>query len=316
MDWRHVEELVVAGRSIYGAMLNLIAWVKTNAGQGSFYRSQHELIGVFRVGTLPHLNTVELGRHGRNRSNVWHYAGANTFRAGRMDDLQAHPTVKPIALIADAIKDCTLRNQIVLDTFCGSGSTLLAAERTGRRGYGLEIDPGYVDVAVRRWQTLTGTGRCSWGLRAYLRRGRRPACRPTARPAQDGAVIMGRKPITPNTGGQKAGPAEPGGPGPAGDDCRTIPASSADPHSPGDPGSLRLAMAVRPCTAGSSLGNPATPKAARSNRAICARLCSRFSTRKCRSVRAVACGACRRLRLSSAPPWHAPSRAIPRHWLR
>ena len=156
IDWRHFEELAVAGRSIYGAMLNLITWVKTNAGQGSFYRSQHELIGVFRVGTLPHLNTVELGRHGRNRSNVWHYAGANTFRAGRMADLQAHPTVKPIALIADAIKDCTHRNQIVLDTFCGSGSTLLAAERTGRRCYGLEIDPGYVDVAVRRWQTLTG----------------------------------------------------------------------------------------------------------------------------------------------------------------
>jgi DNA modification methylase len=156
MDWRHIEELIAAGRKIYGAMLNLIAWVKTNAGQGSFYRSQHELIGVFRVGTEPHLNTIELGRHGRNRSNVWHYAGANTFRPGRMDDLHAHPTVKPIALIADAIKDCTLRNQIVLDTFCGSGSTLLAAERTGRRGYGLEIDPGYVDVAVRRWQMLTG----------------------------------------------------------------------------------------------------------------------------------------------------------------
>jgi len=151
MDWRHVEELVTAGRSIYGAMLNLIAWVKTNAGQGSFYRSQHELIGVFRVGALPHLNTVELGRYGRNRSNVWHYAGANTFRAGRMEDLHAHPTV------ADAIRDCTLRNQIVLDTFCGSGATLLAAERIGRRGYGLEIDPGYVDVAVRRWQMFTGS---------------------------------------------------------------------------------------------------------------------------------------------------------------
>ena len=156
MDWRHVEELVVAGRSIYGAMLNLIAWVKTNAGQGSFYRSQHELICAFRVGALLHLNTVELGRHGRNRSNVWHYAGANTFRVGRMEDLHAHPTVKPIALIADAAKDCTRRNQIILDTFCGSGSTLLAAERTGRRGYGLEIDPGYVDIAVRRWQMLTG----------------------------------------------------------------------------------------------------------------------------------------------------------------
>jgi DNA modification methylase len=136
MDWRHVEQLVAAGRSIYGAMLNLIAWVKTNAGQGSFYRSQHELIGAFRVGTLPHLNTVELGRHGRNRSNVWHYAGANTFRAGRMEDLHAHPTVKPIALIADAIRDCTLRNQIVLDTFCGSGATLLAAERIGCDAFG------------------------------------------------------------------------------------------------------------------------------------------------------------------------------------
>ena len=109
-------------------MLNLIAWVKTNAGQGSFYRSQHELIGVFRVGATPHLNTIELGRHGRNRSNVWHYAGANTFRAGRMDDLRAHPTVKPVAMIADAMKDCTHRNDIVLDTFCGSGTTILAAE--------------------------------------------------------------------------------------------------------------------------------------------------------------------------------------------
>lgn len=156
MDWRHVEELMAAGRGTYGATLNLIVWVKTNAGQGSFYRSQHELIGVFRVGATPHLNTVELGRHGRNRSNVWEYAGANTFRAGRMDDLRAHPTVKPVAMIADAIKDCTRRNEIVLDTFCGSGTTLLAAERVGRRGYGLEIDPLYVDLAIRRWQSFTG----------------------------------------------------------------------------------------------------------------------------------------------------------------
>jgi DNA modification methylase len=156
MDWRHLEELVIASRSAYGAMLNLIAWVKTNAGQGSFYRSQHELIGVFRVGATPHLNTIELGRHGRSRSNVWHYAGANTFRPGRMDDLRAHPTVKPVAMIAEAMKDCTRRNEIVLDTFCGSGTTILAAERVGRRGYGLEIDPGYVDVAVRRWQAFSG----------------------------------------------------------------------------------------------------------------------------------------------------------------
>ena len=157
MDWRHIEELVTASRSLYGAMLNLIAWVKTNAGQGSFYRSQHELIGVFRVGAPPHLNTIELGRHGRSRSNVWHYTGANTFRAGRINDLRAHPTVKPVAMVADAMKDCTRRKEIVLDSFCGTGTTILAAERVGRRGYGLEIDPGYVDVAVRRWQAFSGS---------------------------------------------------------------------------------------------------------------------------------------------------------------
>jgi DNA modification methylase len=130
--------------------------VKSNAGQGSFYRSQHELIGVFRVGNAPHLNTIELGRHGRSRSNVWKYAGANTFRAGRADDLRAHPTVKPIAMVADAIKDCTRRHGIVLDTFSGSGTTVLAAERVGRYARVLEIDPQYVDVAVRRWQAFTG----------------------------------------------------------------------------------------------------------------------------------------------------------------
>jgi DNA methylase len=156
MDWRHIGELVAAGGAAYGAMLNLIAWVKSNAGQGSFYRSQHELIGVFRVGSSPHLNTIELGRHGRSRSNVWKYAGANTFRAGRMDDLRAHPTVKPIALVADAIKDCTKRNQLVLDLFSGSGTTLLAAERVGRQARAMEIDPRYVDVAIRRWQAFTG----------------------------------------------------------------------------------------------------------------------------------------------------------------
>lgn len=156
MDWRHVEELIAAGRIVYDAMLNLIVWTKTNAGQGSFYRSQHELIGVFRKGAEPHLNTIELGRHGRNRSNVWSYAGANTFRKGRLEDLRGHPTVKPVGMIADAIKDCTRRGQIVLDTFCGSGATLLAAERVGRQGRGVEIDPAYVDLAIRRWQTATG----------------------------------------------------------------------------------------------------------------------------------------------------------------
>jgi DNA modification methylase len=155
MDWRHIGELIEAGRTTYGEMLNLAVWVKTNAGQGSFYRSQHELIGVFRVGEGPHLNCIELGRHGRSRSNVWHYVGANSFRAGRLEDLKSHPTVKPVAMIADAIKDCTRRRDIVLDTFCGSGTTILAAERVGRRGYGLELEPRFVDVAIKRWQAFS-----------------------------------------------------------------------------------------------------------------------------------------------------------------
>jgi hypothetical protein len=154
-DWRHQRELIDAGRRTYGAQVNLVVWVKSNAGQGSFYRSQHELIGVFRVGEESHLNNIELGRHGRSRSNVWRYAGVNSFRAGRMDELRAHPTAKPVALVADAIKDCTERREIVLDTFCGSGTTLMAAERVGRRAYCLEIDPCYVDVTIRRWQAFS-----------------------------------------------------------------------------------------------------------------------------------------------------------------
>jgi DNA modification methylase len=154
MDWRHISELLEAGQGVYGEMLNLAVWVKSNAGQGSFYRSQHELVGVFRVGQAPHLNNVELGRHGRTRSNVWHYAGVNTFRAGRHDDLKAHPTVKPVALVADAMKDVTRRRDVVLDAFCGSGTTILAAERVGRRAYTLEFEPRFVDVSIRRWQAF------------------------------------------------------------------------------------------------------------------------------------------------------------------
>jgi DNA modification methylase len=153
-DWRHIEELITAGRKVYGAILNLCVWAKTNAGQGSFYRSQHELIGVFRVGTGRHQNNVELGRFGRNRSNLWTYAGANGFGTGRME-LRLHPTVKPIALVADAMRDCTAKGDAVLDPFLGSGTTLLAAEKVGRRGYGLEFEPRYVDVSIRRWQTYT-----------------------------------------------------------------------------------------------------------------------------------------------------------------
>ena len=155
MDWRHLDEISQAGKTVYSELKNLVVWNKTNAGQGSFYRSQHELIFVFKNREGPHTNNFELGQHGRNRSNVWTYAGANAFRTGRLDDLSIHPTVKPIALVADAMRDCSRRGDIVLDPFMGSGTTILAAERIGRRAYGLELDPLYVDAAVRRWQNLT-----------------------------------------------------------------------------------------------------------------------------------------------------------------
>lgn len=156
MDWRHIADLMAAAEVVYGDAINIAVWVKSNAGQGSFYRSQHEFIGVFRVGKAPHLNNIELGRHGRSRSNVWHYAGVNSFRTGRMEELRAHPSAKPVALVADAIKDCTRRGDIVLDTFAGAGTTIMAAERVGRHARALEIEPRYVDVAIRRWQAFTG----------------------------------------------------------------------------------------------------------------------------------------------------------------
>jgi DNA modification methylase len=155
IDWRHVVDLILISRKIYGAMLNLVVWNKSNAGQGSFYRSQHELIGVFRVGEHPHKNNVELGRFGRNRSNVWTYAGVNTFGSGRMEALAVHPTVKPTTLVADALLDCTARGNAVLDPCSGSGTIFLAAEKVGRVAYGLEIEPRYIDVAILRWQQLT-----------------------------------------------------------------------------------------------------------------------------------------------------------------
>jgi DNA modification methylase len=155
MDWRHIGDLIDVGGELYDAMLNLVVWNKSNAGQGSFYRSQHELIGVFRVGGHPHRNNVELGRFGRNRSNVWTYAGVNTFGRGRMEALAAHPTVKPVALVADALLDCTARGEVVLDQFAGSGTTILAAEKVGRIGFGIEYEPRYVDLAIQRWQRST-----------------------------------------------------------------------------------------------------------------------------------------------------------------
>jgi DNA modification methylase len=154
MDWRHMRELSEAGTVVYDELKNVCVWVKTTPGQGSFYRSQHELVFVFKRGQAPHLNTFELGQHGRSRSNVWSYAGVNMFRAGRMDELKMHPTVKPVALIVDAMRDCSRRGGIVLDAFAGSGTTIMAAEQVGRRARCLEIDPGYSDVAIRRWQTF------------------------------------------------------------------------------------------------------------------------------------------------------------------
>jgi DNA modification methylase len=156
MDGKHIRDLVEAGEAVYEAYLDLVTWVKTNAGQGGLYRKQSEFIGVFRVGGAAHRNNVQMGKFGRNRSNVWTYAGANTFRAGRMEDLAAHPTVKPLRLVADALKDVTAPGDIVLDTFVGSGTTILAAERVGRQARALEIDPKYADIAVRRWQSATG----------------------------------------------------------------------------------------------------------------------------------------------------------------
>jgi DNA modification methylase len=158
MDWRHLDELLTAGRAIYGELKNLCVWVKDNGGMGSLYRSRHELVFVFKHGRGGHRNNVQLGQFGRNRSNVWHYPGANSFaRHSEEGNLLAlHPTVKPVAMVADAILDCSARGEIVLDAFLGSGTTVIAAERTGRRCHGLELDPIHVDRTVRRWQKLTG----------------------------------------------------------------------------------------------------------------------------------------------------------------
>jgi DNA modification methylase len=155
MDWRHMREILDASDGIYSELKNLCIWAKTNAGMGSFYRSQHELVFVFKAGRGRHINNFGLGEKGRHRTNLWTYAGANTFRHGRMDDLTAHPTIKPSAMVADAILDCSKRGGVVLDAFAGSGATLIAAERTGRRGRVIEIDPAYVDVCVHRLETET-----------------------------------------------------------------------------------------------------------------------------------------------------------------
>jgi len=155
IDWRHMGEMLAAADELY-ELKNLCVWNKDNGGMGSLYRSKHELVFVFKAGRAPHRNNVELGKHGRNRTNVWDYPGQNTFHRDRAADLAAHPTVKPVALVADALRDVSARGEVVLDPFCGSGTTLLAAERTRRKGRGIELDPVYVDVALRRLERLTG----------------------------------------------------------------------------------------------------------------------------------------------------------------
>jgi DNA modification methylase len=156
MDWRHMPEMLAAGHKVYSELKNLCVWGKTNAGMGSFYRSQHELVFAWKKGTAAHINNFGLGEKGRHRSNLWTYAGANTFRAGRMEDLAAHPTVKPVAMVRDAILDCSDRGAIVMDPFAGSGTTLLAAAEAGRAGAGIELDPLYADLIIRRLQEATG----------------------------------------------------------------------------------------------------------------------------------------------------------------
>jgi DNA modification methylase len=155
MDWRHMAEMLAAGDTAKFELLNLCVWVKTNGGMGSLYRSRHELVFVFRNGGEAHRNNVQLGRFGRNRTNVWNYPGTSSFKNGRRSDLDLHPTIKPIAMVADAILDSTDLDDVVLDPFLGSGTTLLAAQRAGRRCYGVELDPLYVDTAIMRWERLT-----------------------------------------------------------------------------------------------------------------------------------------------------------------
>jgi DNA modification methylase len=156
MDWRHSGEIIAAIEANALTLLNMCVWNKTNGGMGSLYRSKHELFWVAKKGKTKHTNNVELGKHGRYRTNVWDYAGVNSFGKSRMKDLADHPTVKPVALVADAIRDVSHPGEIVVDGFMGSGTTILAAERTKRIACGIEIDPRYIDVAIARWQAMTG----------------------------------------------------------------------------------------------------------------------------------------------------------------
>lgn len=156
IDWRHVAALIGVGERTGLELLNVCVWNKSNAGLGSFYRSKHELIAVFKSGTAPYTNNIELGRHGRNRTNVWDYEGANSFNKNLREELANHPTPKPVAMIADAIRDASAPGDVILDPFLGGGTTMIACEETKRRCIGIELDPKFVDVSIRRWQRLSG----------------------------------------------------------------------------------------------------------------------------------------------------------------
>ena len=214
MDWRHIGDLIEVGRDLYDAMLNLVVWNKSNAGQGSLYRSQHELVGVFRVGERQHRNNVELGRFGRNRSNVWNYPGVNTFGRDRMKALASHPTVKPVALVADALLDCTERGDVVLDQFAGSGTIVLAAEKVGRIACAMEYEPRYVDVAIQRWQSLTkleatlaGDGRTFEEIAEARANPETPPRSPRSNSAARPKSARDRKKVVASTDARKARPA-------------------------------------------------------------------------------------------------------------
>lgn len=156
MDWRHMKEILWASRDVYSKLLNLCVWSKDNGGMGALYRSQHELVFLFKNGEGKNINNVELGKNGRYRTNVWNYRGVNSLRNGRTEELTMHPTVKPLKMVSDALLDCSYPKGLILDPFGGSGTTLMAAEKTGRRARLLELEPKYVDVTIQRWQELTG----------------------------------------------------------------------------------------------------------------------------------------------------------------
>src|ERR1700693_6067285 len=191
IDWRHVGELLGASTRLKLLLKNICVWTKSNAGMGTFYRSQHEFVFVLKFGDAPHLNNFELGQHGRTRSNVWAYRGVNSFGRDRMQLLEVHPTVKPVLMIVDALKDVSRRGDLVLDPFLGSGSTLIAAEDAGRTCVGIELDPGYLEVAIRRWERRTGrdavhmsTGE-TFAERVERFRSASPEARETAREAEE-----------------------------------------------------------------------------------------------------------------------------------